>query len=256
MCFLKPLGMKLKLICQEYLASPTGQHLQSVLLTDAMYAFDTIAYWHIVTVQEAKKLLDTYFPQEKLRIKHVILHYSGSENQQLDLTPYIESTQFNYSGLIGFLEGYVLDGNNEIGLDIHQVKDLHLEIVYHQGDENKKYRIVYDKVDKINFPPYQYEEAKEHAHSMADNYQNGVLFATYNEEDVTDLVKEYAGPKGNFYQDKDIYLSLDKMKYALHVYRDKNDPNHELIITDNFAKDHVFQEGDKLILSSNDDNTI
>lgn len=201
--------------------------------------FDLWAGYYLTISNSLKNIIDTFISKDAIKIKQIFLYID--ETQKMDLTDYIHEHRLNYHDIDMFLEK---KKKSLSGIDLEKAQNLHLEIVYHHGEEN--YRIVYGQGEKIQFPIYPSSEIK--SHRLIDNYQNGVLFATYRDKDVTDLLKEYAGPKGNFYQDKDIYITLDKIKYALHVYRDKDDPEHELIITDNFAQDHTFQSGDKVVI--------
>ncbi len=211
--------------------------MKTFLLLYANKSFDFFGYYYLKTCD----LYKYYIPQDTNKIQKIILHYG--EGQNIELTSYIEKDDLKYTDLYDFLRNIKslppLLGEGED----HK---LHLEIVYRQSDE--KYRIMYGEDDQINFPVYNDDEVQ--SHNVIDTYKNGVLSAFYQDQDVTNIIKEYAGPKGNFYHDRDIYITMDKMRYVLHTYRDKDDKNHQLIITDNFADDHVFKERDALVLSS------
>ena len=206
--------------------------------------FDSLAFEYLYWNDIVKYYIKEYFPKTSSvpTIKKIILHYYEETPKNIEITNHLSENHLNNNKLINIIE--TLKNANYDNIKMDEVQ--HLEIIYYQGDET--YRIIYDKKDNIIFPPYQSDDIT--SHNVIDNYQNGILFATYNDKDITELLKEYAGPKGNFYHDKDILVTMDKMKYALNIFKYNHDDKHELIITDNYALDHTFENDDPLLLDN------
>lgn len=127
---------------------------------------------------------------------------------------------------------------------------MHIEVCYQFKSNN--YRIIYNYKDdpKITFPPYNIEQLEVEN----DFYINKPIFAELNNNDgirmdITDIIKEYAGPLENFYNDKCKIIHKIKVKYI----KNKNggfmlSENDFIKITDSFANDKIFEYHDILIL--------
>jgi len=228
------------------------RYLSSKIFQKLLYIFDEVAYGYILSKREINKMIDLYFPQKHLQVKHIILHHP--DGQQTDLTTQLDHSNPNLSQLehpgsqsgsrpksqSGSQSGY------QSGSHLGYQPGYHLEIYYQQGAH--KYRIIYDSQTTIQFPPYHSQEIDEHLTS--EEYQNNVLFATYLDQDVTEILKQLAGPKGNFYQDKGINMNFDKVKKIIHLHlgQTPSEPAN-LLITDNYANDYTFQENhEKIVL--------
>lgn len=127
----------------------------------------------------------------------------------------------------------------------------HLDIKYNLEDDH--YRIMYHYKDNefIKFPPYTEEEIKQYKKNSA--YKRTILMAelncdeTGNGQDITDIVKEYAGPLNDFYKDKDnvdIHACLIKDDHGKHILLEDS----SLLITDSHANDIEFKGKDILHL--------
>lgn len=190
--------------------------------------FDRLLLNYSTFSQFCIKYLDNFIPQNTIEIKQILLHppHSSSGRTQ-DITTEIPNKLdfLNLSSLI-----YTFNKN------YHPKSNI--EIIYYWQEQI--YRIVYDYNDPIIFPPYTIEDLEK----KEEKYKNGVLFAIYLEQDVTDLIKGYAGPKGNFYEDKKLTITLNKLKCGLEYRGFLVGEGDNLIITDNYAEDHAFGEND------------
>ncbi len=110
-----------------------------------------------------------------------------------------------------------------------------VEIIYILN--NIQYRVLYSYKNnkKILFPLYDIDEFNDYDNNIG--FRNGILHASHNNKDITELIKEYAGPKNNFYSDKNINLLYN------HIIHD----NKDLLITDKLAEDYVFNNDNNII---------
>lgn len=185
------------------------------------------------------KTLQSYiYPPNK--IIYARLHNKNSDNY-LDIT-----NEFTNLALQCVVDNKNIEWNNLV--DNYNDK-FYLDIKYTINGIN--YKIIYSKNDIIKFPPYSVKKINEY--NDIDEYKINVLFAELcnkeNEEtkDITRLIKEYAGPLDNFYQDCDnINISIDLIK---------NDNSQTVVLNDQYiniidsqANDIKFNKGDILEL--------
>lgn len=137
--------------------------------------------------------------------------------------------------------------------DMSKDNDFHLDVKYIMKD--KQYRIIYKfgKTNTIKYPPYtpidinKYEENDDFKKKILCAelcHKSGKLEEGQGDQDITDLIKEYAGPMNNFYE------NIDHEIHA-HIIKDENGSficleNKEIKITDNMASEYYFQKTDKI----------
>jgi len=99
------------------------------------------------------------------------------------------------------------------------------ELRYMQN--GKKYKLYCPKEKNIDFPLYSTDELAK-KNSFDTTSENIILLTIRNNEktelevddDCVQIVKDFSGPKGNFYSDKSLYTSDDeKMAFRQYVLR-------------------------------------
>jgi hypothetical protein len=180
--------------------------------------------------------IDTFIPKNTIEIKQILLHLSNSsEITPIDITFHLPNN-FNYPDLTTIIK----DSQFSDKLSKLDPKYGCLEVIYYWQEHI--YRIVFKSNEKIVFPHYSNEDLIKCQDNT--NYNNGVLFATYLDQDITHLIKAYAGPKGNFYKDIDIQVNLELLKAPITYRGFTIKDGTPLTITNNYAEDYVFHDTD------------
>lgn len=122
---------------------------------------------------------------------------------------------------------------------IGDVLEIHYSVPYdtkiNSNKEYKSYIVTYTYPCNIIFPPYDLNLLK--SYNLSKNYKNGILFANYDDNDITEKAIQLAGPMGNFYSD------IPK-RYGIQIPRQMlidDDIKEKLIITDNNADEYEFE---------------
>ncbi len=102
------------------------------------------------------------------------------------------------------------------------------------------YHIVYQNGNMI-YPPYTVEELTQFMNSSTAIVS--IIHAERGDEELTELTREYGGPKGNFYQDKENIYIKGKWIYKTRSYDD-------LRVTDGECKEYSFPNEATLEFSS------
>ena len=93
--------------------------------------------------------------------------------------------------------GLTKDISNEISngsLWKFKSKNYNVYIYYKHLPSHKDYALVYNNSKVINFPPYDYSTYNKRV-------RPGIISMCINNEDMTNLLTTFAGPKQNFYTD-------------------------------------------------------
>ena len=79
----------------------------------------------------------------------------------------------------------------------------YLEVTYVLMGEQYRVTYSYGELANVVFPPYNPKDILEHRQCIREGVieDQGVLYGEYGGDDITDYLREYAGPKGNFYED-------------------------------------------------------
>ena len=140
----------------------------------------------------------------------------------------------DWSVIMDALEArYSLVGDSENIRDEVGEGDARLDVRYEIMGQ--RYHIVYQRGSDphIVYPPYTVDELREFMSTSTALVS--IIHAERDGDDLTDLVTEYAGPKGNFYEDKEgIVIKGD------WIFRDPSDSRGRLAITDGECKDYLF----------------
>jgi len=187
----------------------------NALTTISWHMIDKMCLNYLNLVIMGRNFCDRFINKDDFKINQITMYLSNDQQYALNS---------------------LLDGHTLVN-DISNDQDYWIEIVYYHNE--RRYRVIYNKWDQIKFPPYTLEEIK--SDNVADTFRIEIIYADYNDEDITALIKEYAGPKGNFYHDKEFHVTLERIigSGAIKKYNDK-----QLLITDNNANDHSFTESD------------
>ena len=149
------------------------------------------------------------------------------------------------------IENSVIDWNDIIQLlddNVIITDKLQLHIKYIIN--NNIYRIIYNYNQNsiILFPPYSLEEINEY--NNITTYKKSILCVELckkdNNEDITEILKEYCGPLNDFYMKKNIKMYGYMIKDAQGENIIKDD--EYIKITDNYANDLEIRKEDILEL--------
>ena len=169
------------------------------------------------------KLKDKYFPSEIYHLNEIRLYKNVEEYQTLSkyIDYFIRNNNITLFNLTKFQNNYT-----------------YIELLY--SCKNKQYRMILNNSHILNiqnyYPPYKETEL--------DNFEDIILSAELvlqdNKKDVTKLLNEYIGPKGNFYEDITDYTPLQ----LGHITLEKNT---KLNIMDNNVKEYSFNDTNNVI---------
>ena len=187
------------------------------------YVIDNMFMSFIYLVNKGRNLCDTFINKSAFMIKSIKVYIDNDHHHSLD----VKSNELYYDNINTFMASY------DIPIVLTD-KDYWIEIMYYYGEI--RYRIIYNKWNKIHFPPYTLEEI-----NASNKFKMEIIYAEYNKEDITSLLKEYVGPMRNFYHDKDLHITPKQ------ICRNNVD-NNEILITDNNADDYYFKDNDKICL--------
>lgn len=196
---------------------------------------DDICLKYINLVNIGRNFCDRFIDKNNFTIKHITIYLSNDQQYSIN----ISSNSFHYKNIDEFIRHCDI---HTIANHISKENDYWLEIVYSYNEN--RYRIIYNKWDQIKFPPYTLEEIQNV--NASNTFKFEIIYADYNEEDITALIKEYAGPKSNFYHDKEFHVTLERIigSGVLKKYNSK-----QLIITDNNAEDYSFKDAERIVLN-------
>ena len=166
-----------------------------------------ILYYKIY-IQESyyfKTLYNYIYPPNQIIYAKLYNHYKSINitDQFISIVNQNDSTNIKWKDLLN-----LLDNNNYINQS-------HLDIRYMIGDNYYKIMYNYKKNDIIKFPPYIQDEIEQY--NKDKKYKKTILYAELsdkeNMKDITQLIKEYAGPLNDFYKNHHnikIYVNLIK----------------------------------------------
>jgi len=169
------------------------------------------------------KFKNNYFPAELYQLNEIRLYKNVEEYQTL--TKYID---------------YFIRNNNITLFNLTKFKNdySYFEILY--SCNNKQYRMILNNNHILNihnyYPPYKETELN----NFEDIILSAELVLQDNKKDVTKLLNEYIGPKGNFYQDIPNYIQL----MLNHITTEKET---KLNIMDNNVKEYSFNDDNNVI---------
>jgi hypothetical protein len=110
-----------------------------------------------------------------------------------------------------------------------------LEIPYsvnHKG-HTWNFRVTYCYPAKVQFPPYPLEDILKELDDH--NYKKRVLCGVCGDEDITDLLKQWEGPRCNFYQDLSFTRGTSVLRNLITQKKE------EMVITDSFGGVYRFR---------------
>ena len=118
---------------------------------------------------------------------------------------------------------------------IGDIIEVHYTVPYEKL--SPQYIVSYVYPSNIKFPPYDLETLR--TYNNTNNYKNGVLFANYKNQDMTEETIKLAGPLGNFYSDLPSRYGI-KITRNLLIDDNSEDSKEDLIITNNDGEDFKF----------------
>lgn len=128
---------------------------------------------------------------------------------------------------------------------IGDILEVHYTVPYQEKNtdtyNHKSFVVPYVYPSNIVFPPYTLKNIKDIEET--NKYKNGILDATYGDNDITEEITKLAGPMGNFYSDLPCRYGIQIPRTIL-LSNDKKD----LIVTDNNAEEYVFKSNSILRL--------
>lgn len=209
-------------------------YLYNLAFTCLNYVLDFTLYYK-VSVQESQYFKNFYqylYPPNQ--VVNVKLY---TKDDKVDITDEFSKIIYKNSNIDW--KDILIESLNNINLD----ENSHLDIKY--TIENDQYRVIYHYGKDIVFPPYKQDDIEKY--NQNNSYKKQILFAEIGDKDITQVIKEYAGPLNNFYQDHDhinIHACLvkdDNGEYLL--VEDEN-----IKITDSHVNELEFNKEDQLVL--------
>ena len=170
-----------------------------------------------------KQFKKYYFPDEVYYLKEIRLYKNVEEYQTL--TKYMD---------------YFIRKNNITLFNLNKFQNnySYIELLYLCN--NKSYRMILNNSHILNiqnyYPPYKETELN----NFEDIILSAELVLQDNTKDVTKLLNEYIGPKGNFYEDITDYTPL----LLNHITTEKET---KLNIMDNNVKEYSFNDNNNVI---------
>lgn len=191
--------------------------LKELVYDKILTIVDYILYYKILIQNNFyyKSLMDYYFYPNY--IKSVEL-YDG------DITYYITNIFTN------MLSNNNVKWDDIIDLLSLDTTDVRIEIQYYINE--KYYRVNYNYGDNIIFPLYQPSETINYD----IDYYKRILSAECDGEDITEIIREYAGPLGDFYEGKGHKMLLK------NIIKGK-----ELKITNILLNEYTYKNNEELI---------
>lgn len=118
-------------------------------------------------------------------------------------------------------------------LNLDELPEARLDVQYEVLGE--KYHIVYkqDVSPRIVYPPYTIDDLRDYLNSS--RVLLPIMHAERNNVDITDLVVQYAGPKGNFYID-----NVDIVVRGEWISSNSSDKNCDITLMDGECKEYLF----------------
>jgi len=195
---------------------------------------DTTCLWYLYLTNSCRSLCDKFIDKNTFTVTNIHIH-TNSGRKVVDS---LISHNFQYKNIAEFLANHNMPW---IAQQIVKEEDYWMEVIYYLGET--RYRVIYNKWDQVQFPPYTLEEIKG---SKSNIFQMEIIYADYNDQDITTLIREYAGPNGNFYSEKSWFINLERIIGSGAIKQVNDKP---LLITDNSADDHIFHHKDRIKLA-------
>lgn len=204
------------------------------------YIVDECIYWYLCWK-------DMVFPLPPLndtpQLTNVVIHYNNNVKYNTNDTNVIQNV--------------LIDFNNPDKINDYKF----LEIIYKY--KNNKYRVICKSGNNITFKNGHIylnfiNNNASNNECQSISYTKDILMAEHNNEDITTLIKELAGPDVDFHRThgKDIHFTVNDLTHLLgknkHIHENENENEcereHELIITDCMGNDHIFKNDDQIII--------
>jgi len=184
------------------------------------HMIDNACLHYLYLVNTGRNLCDLFINKNAFIIKDITIYLANCQQYSVPIV----SESCYHQNIKSFLS------NHNFNVDYW------MEIIYHLGEN--RYRAIYHNQVIIPFPPYTLDEIQP-----SNAFHLEIIYAEYHGADVTSLLKEYAGPKGNFYCDKGLYITLN------HISGLTKTPGAALLLTDNNADDYSFKADKRIMLT-------